>query len=36
MRIYRDVIRRQFGADPDEIPGAGAAGGARGRLAGFA
>ena len=27
MINYRDVIRRQFGADPDAIPGAGAAGG---------
>ena len=27
MCVYRDVIRRQFGADPDMIPGAGAAGG---------
>ena len=27
MANYRDVIRRQFGVDPDAIPGAGAAGG---------
>ncbi len=27
MRNYRDVIIRRFGIDPDEIPGAGAAGG---------
>ena len=27
MVNYRDVIRRQFGIDPDTIPGAGAAGG---------
>ena len=27
MQNYRDVIRRRFGADPDAMPGAGAAGG---------
>ncbi len=27
MCHYRDVIKRQFGIDPDEIPGSGAAGG---------
>ena len=27
MMNYRDVIRRQFGVDPDAMPGAGAAGG---------
>lgn len=27
MENYRDVIRRQFGVDPDAMPGAGAAGG---------
>lgn len=27
MRNYRDVIIKQFGADPDELPGSGAAGG---------
>ena len=27
MRNYRDVIKERFGIDPDEIPGAGAAGG---------
>jgi len=27
MQNYRDVIRRQFGVDPDAFPGAGAAGG---------
>ena len=27
MQNYRDVIKKQFGVDPDQIPGAGAAGG---------
>ncbi|MBP5281968.1 MAG: glycerate kinase, partial [Lachnospiraceae bacterium] len=27
MQNYREVIKRQFGKDPDQIPGAGAAGG---------
>ena len=27
MQSYRDVLKRQFGADPDMLPGAGAAGG---------
>ena len=27
MQNYRDVLKRQFGADPDGLPGAGAAGG---------
>ena len=27
LQNYRDIIRRQFGIDMDEVPGAGAAGG---------